>query len=476
MNEESSHSVMLWRRNTVLAVALIAFSILLSVAIGGFATLWTVAPVLCAPAGLLLIFQRSREASVLAALAVIVAGSLGTLSVYLTTPYRAPLLEVVIASTCGAIAVQGLGQYAIWGAAPKPLRPTRVALLLTLAICVQFAVAAYAAPDSEGLIGGVLFALTIGLPFLVVNIFFGSPASAWIGILYFAGTGFVCFFSFILPFALLNPPHALLSEVHLSTYQLELAFDSSRKTFIGMDWIGADFEWRDEEDVARAEGTIEPWDKQIAMQKSLRRVGLEGFSVTFSSFESGRDKNDLNVIRVRLRLFRPEIVLPTKRIGLLFYTSEFQLPLALGLTPAVLAPKPTIQIHITVPEDFGLRHNLSGDFRKTVLPDGAEGLILNSSEVQDLWGVVRLKYPIALLRNPVLATAAGINSSTLILAAQALIFGAVGFWLAVAADIIKERRIKPATEGLLARLGLIRRKEERGPTSNRRRERVAPKQ
>jgi hypothetical protein len=146
-------------------------------------------------------------------------------------------------------------------------------------------------------------------------------------------------------------------------------------------------------------------------------------------------------------------------MGLLSYESQFGLPSALGLTPAVFAPgpRPIIEIQVTVPQYFGLKTNLDVQSRDTILPDGGEGVTLRSGRVDDLWAVVRLRYPIPLLRNPILANVVKISGTTVALALQAMICGAVGFWLAIATDLIKEKRLKPATERFLTRIGLLRR-------------------
>jgi hypothetical protein len=443
-------------RKSIFLVALLVIPIAAGVSAGGLGTLPLIAATLGAPLGLVFIFLRRWEISVGAALLVIVAGSAGVLLVHLENSLRAPLLDVWFASTCGAIAIQGLGQRAFGHDRSTQLRPVVVALLLACAITVQSVIAITEAPDADP--GMTIVAiLIVGLPFILASIFLGRRASLESRILYIGITSILSLLYFAMMMASLNPPHALLSKLHVSAYRLELVFDSAQQAFVGQEWIYANLKWRDDSDVARKkDGSFQPWSNQTAMQESVARE-LVGLTVLSSVIENDNTKSEPSEIKVNLVMRRTRMQVKTFKTGLLFHTCEVRIPLIVGLTPAVIAPggKPDVEIHVFVPEDFGLRHNLDAEFRQVVLPNGEDGLSLRANSVNDLWGVVRLKYPIAVLRNPVLAAVAGFSGWTMVLAIPTLSGCVFGFWVATAAGIIGEKRLKPATERILARIGII---------------------
>jgi hypothetical protein len=219
-------------------------------------------------------------------------------------------------------------------------------------------------------------------------------------------------------------------------------FDPIRQEFVGEDWITGDFEWKDVGDVERAQDkSIRPWSDQHKMQDAIMENGLlNGFAVESASFDVAVNRHNEKVIQVRLQLHRSRVETTTKKTEALFYTSEIEVPGVVGLTPAVISPgsAPAIQIHAVVPEYFGLRDNLRGDFREIVLSNGDLGQSLVTDKVDDLWGVVRLRYPISLLRNPVLASLATFNGWDLVLTFVSLISGAIGFWIAIVTDVVKD--------------------------------------
>jgi hypothetical protein len=262
---------------------------------------------------------------------------------------------------------------------------------------------------------------------------------------YLFGTALICFIYVYLYITPQFPIEILFSMLPpiLDIYQVELGFDSTNKRFVGTSKSSITLKY--EEVLRDNSGAIEPWENQLELQKTFI-IDKTITSVTLDEDVDGT---------VRLDLLH-NILLDNKEVGALFYLAEFTLPYS-----------HMYDLRILVPDDFGLTHNLVGESRKTVLPNGEEGLSLRAKEVDHFGSdnVIRLKYPISLLRNPVLANIANFNGASVILTIQALICGALGFWLATAGEVIKDRTLRPATERLLTRIGLIRRGEDKGSMS-----------
>ena len=222
----------------------------------------------------------------------------------------------------------------------------------------------------------------------------------------------------------------MFSKVHLSSYRVELAFDPAKNGFVAEDAIAADFEWVDDGDVVRhPDGSLASWSAQSKMRKEVDLSLLQGFSLSDVAMEISGSRGGNDIVKVYMRLRRQGVAVQTRKDGAFFYLAEFPVPSAVGLTPALSAPgaKAEVEINVLTPEYFGLRHNLDGEQRDGLLPSGVKGLSLRASKVNDLWGVILLRYPIAVLRNPIFEGVAKFNGWTWLLGIQALVFGATGF-------------------------------------------------
>jgi len=126
--------------------------------------------------------------------------------------------------------------------------------------------------------------------------------------------------------------------------------------------------------------------------------------------------------------------IPSQQDGLLFLTGQFQLPSALGLTPAVMARPPEVmQVQVNVPENFGLEHNLSGKAMRVVDPNGRASLQIYGREVEDVWGTLVLRYPIKPLRTAYLSDLAHLAGNHLAQAGLAIVLGMLFLWTAIIA-------------------------------------------
>jgi hypothetical protein len=140
MDEHSLNSRRLRWRRILPAAVLCAFSIRFALVNAGLASLWIVAPVLAAPAGLILLIKYRDEPTGICALVIILSGSSAGLLWYLDHPDWKPTLQLWFASTCAAIAVLGFGGTFVRGYVSAPFRPVGAPLFLVLAIGVQTAV------------------------------------------------------------------------------------------------------------------------------------------------------------------------------------------------------------------------------------------------------------------------------------------------------------------------------------------------
>jgi hypothetical protein len=443
----------------VAIVVVFALALLLAITINGLSALPYVLAFVSAPIGLLAIAKHRKDSPQIAAAALIVCAPLGPLIAHLSAPLNVPLVNGSFAPFCAGLGCLGVGQIVVDRWRITWLRaPVVVALVAMVSLGVQAALATGAAADAiPPLFAALAGSVAVGIPFLVISAIFGRFEPGRLPLGYWASTAILCAFCTVVFFGLMFQPHALFSPIAVQAYRLDITFDSAQQAFVAQEWMDASFEWVDNGDVARTQdGSVLPWDQQKAIKEGSHL--LDGFEVVHANFQKVKSEVGLDVLQIHLNLRRQRTPIFTRKLGMISYLSEIEVPQVLGLTPAVIsrAHNTETAINVEVPEYFGLKHNLDGTIQDTLLPNGDSAKILHAHAVNDLWGIVRLRYPISLFRNPVFEKLAEFNGWSVILALLSMISGVLGFLSAVALDVIKDAKLKPVAVRVLTRLKVLR--------------------
>jgi hypothetical protein len=446
------------RRWWVIASLFWGLPIFLAGILNGIAALPYAIAIGLVPFGYLLI-SGSRPYPAAGAIALTSSAAIAVAIFRYFDPLLVPsVLNGCVAPLCGALGVAGLGQ--AWADRSKRtlLRPVVAhALVVLIALATQAALVAGEAQDSpfSPLSAFVAAALFVGVPYLCIAAIFGRFQEGRLSLGFIAATSLLCLWTMVFFAQLLTQPHLSLTPIVVQSYRLRIAFDEKQDRFIAQEWMAAELGWADTGDLVRdPAGKLRPLAEQPAIRESLRL--LRAFGVDDFTIDKTGSSPIGDTYQVRMNLSRTS-TLGTSNSGLFAKIAQFELPAVLGLTPAIKSKTDanSIQLEVETPEHFGLKYNLDGSLQDTVLASGEPGKIVHATRVNDLWGVIRLRYSIRALRNPVFSSLAELNGWGVVVALLGFVSAVLGYLFAVVLDVIKDSRLKPAATRILTKLKII---------------------
>lgn len=387
-----------WWFSVVAFVGAICFLATL-VAVNGFRSTWPIFFVLGAPVAIY-VFATNRNSPGMLPIALILgAAATANIFVSLVFPLRAPVIYTLGYALSTAVCVVAGGVFFCGWVSPISPQPKLLSVFGLFAIGSYFFVASLAAPTAS-VIGPFAFlfgAIMCGVPLLVLVAISVNNRSR---LVYYIFAALLTLWTFVWTVGLFLNTYAMRSKVHIARYQLTIAFDEVEQNFVANEWLDVKFDWHDDGDLVRdAEGKLAAWDQQISMHKAMELADLDKFFIVSADLDEGApDEKASPQVAAGLRMERRSVI-PSQKDGLLFRTAQFQLPRALGTTPAVIAAPPEVmQIQVNIPDNFGLEVNVSGTARRSVDSDGRATLQIYGREVESVWGMLMLRYPIRALR------------------------------------------------------------------------------
>lgn len=409
----------------------------------GLQASWPILSVTAAPFAAYVVASNRMLPGVRTILLVLSAATFANIIVSVHSPLSAPFLETCVYAFSSSVCILAGGVLACKWLSPIAPRPSLLGLFGMLAIGLYFLVATLSAPTAwvGGLYAFLLGAILCGVPLFILVTLGAKAHTGWKRFVYYTLATLIAIGTFVVTIGLFFNYYAMLSKLQVSRYQLTLDFNDNEQNFVANEWLQAEFDWRDDDDLVRnAEGAIAGWDQQISMHETLEMVSLSDFHIVDMDIrEYTPDSNApytdgvVDRFRVVLSMERSSII-PSQQDGLLFQTAQFRLPTALGLTPAVMAEPPDLlQIQVNTSENFGLEHNVAGTAVRVIDPEGRASLQIYGQAVEDVWGTLRLRYPIKPLRAAYLSDVAYLAGNRLVHAGVAIGLGGLLLWTAILA-------------------------------------------